>query len=360
MNRSGRSCQSVRALAELVGGTLQGDGEVQIADALPLIVATAGSITMIDDQRRMAELADSPAAAAVVPKGTPPTALPTIVVESVHTAFEQIVREFRPTLTEDQPGVSPQAQVAQSAEIGSQVTIAAGATVGEGVRIGRGSRIHAGVHVMAGCRLGEEVTLFPGAVLYPHTVVGNRVIIHACAVLGAYGFGYDSSPKGHQLSPQLGCVVVEDDVEIGAATTIDRGTYGPTTIGVGTKIDNQVMIAHNCQLGRHNLICSQVGIAGSTVTEDFVVLAGQVGVRDHVRIGKGAVLGAKAGVSNDVPPGATMIGIPATPEREQKLLQAALAKLPEMRKDFRRLARLVQQLSEAEATDGRAGPEAAA
>ena len=177
---------------------------------------------------------------------------------------------------------------------------------------------------MAGCRIGRGATIFPNAVLYENTVVGPRCVIHAGAVLGAYGFGYETVDGRHTLSAQLGNVVLGADVEIGAGTTIDRGTYGPTVIGEGTKIDDQVMIAHNCRIGRHNMLCSQVGIAGSTSTGDYVVMAGQVGVRDHVHIGERAVLGAMAGVINDVPDGARMIGIPATPEREQKLKQAAL------------------------------------
>ena len=143
------------------------------------------------------------------------------------------------------------------------------------------------------------------------------------------------------LSAQLGNVVLGADVEIGAGSTIDRGTYGPTTIGEGTKIDDLVMVAHNCQIGRHNMLCSQVGVAGSTTTGDYVVMAGQVGVRDHVHIGDRAVLGAMAGITNDVPAGSRMIGIPATPEREQKVKQAAWSKLPEMRRELRQLQRRV-------------------
>jgi UDP-3-O-[3-hydroxymyristoyl] glucosamine N-acyltransferase len=177
-------------------------------------------------------------------------------------------------------------------------------------------------------------------------VVGPRCVIHAGAVLGAYGFGYGCHEGRHRLSPQLGNVVLEADVEVGAGTTIDRGTYGPTIIGEGTKIDNLVMIAHNCRIGRHNMLCAQVGIAGSTSTGDYVVMAGQAGIRDHVHIGSQVMLGAKAGVMNDVPDGARFVGIPATPEREQMVKQAALSKLPEMRRELKRLGRMVDQLTE--------------
>ena len=163
-------------------------------------------------------------------------------------------------------------------------------------------------------------------------------------MLGAYGFGYGFANGRHVLSAQLGNVVLGADVEIGAGSTIDRGTYGPTSIGEGTKIDDSVMVAHNCRLGRHNMLCSQVGVAGSTTTGDYVVMAGQVGVRDHVHIGDRAVLGAMAGVTNDVPADARMIGIPATPERDQKIKQAAFSKLPEMRRQLKQLQRAVDAL----------------
>jgi UDP-3-O-[3-hydroxymyristoyl] glucosamine N-acyltransferase len=204
--------------------------------------------------------------------------------------------------------------------------------------------VHSGAQIMAGSRLERDVTLFPNVVLYENSHIGARVIIHAGAVIGAYGFGYKVVDGRHQLAAQLGHVEIHDDVEVGANTTIDRGAYGPTIIGAGTKIDNLVMIAHNCRLGKHNLICSQVGIAGSTTTGDYVVMAGQVGVRDHVHIGEHAVLGAKSGVPNDVPAGAQVLGIPAIPLREQKLRFAILARLPELRQQLKDLDAAVREL----------------
>jgi UDP-3-O-[3-hydroxymyristoyl] glucosamine N-acyltransferase len=239
-----------------------------------------------------------------------------------------------------------------TAKIGADVDIYPFATVGEDVEIGPGCIIHSGVRILSGCKIAENVTIFPNAVLYENTVVGPRCVIHAGAVLGAYGFGYISDGTGHRRAPQLGYVLVEADVEIGAGATIDRGTYGPTIIGEGTKIDNLVLVAHNCRIGRHNLICGQVGIAGSVTTGDFVIMAGRVGIRDHVTIGSRAVLGAMAGIMNDVPEAARVVGIPATPEREQKVKQAVLSKLPEMRQELKRLQtrvaeleRLVEELS---------------
>jgi UDP-3-O-[3-hydroxymyristoyl] glucosamine N-acyltransferase len=172
------------------------------------------------------------------------------------------------------------------------------------------------------------------------------VVIHANAVIGAYGFGYTLRDGAYCRSPQVGYVEIQDDVEIGACTTIDRGTFDATVIGQGTKIDNQVMIAHNCHIGRHNLLCSQVGIAGSCDTGDYVIMAGQVGVRDHVHIGTGVRLGAQAGVASDIPDGSCYFGSPARPEREERQILGGMAKIPEMRKQLKRLERLVQQLRE--------------
>ncbi len=331
-------------LAALVGGHLTGSGDVLISGAASLFEAEPGQITLVDRADKRQRLERCRATAVIAPREFTPQSLPAIQVDDVHQAFAAVVRWFRPPREEVCSGVSPLAAVSPSAKLGQEVTVHPFATVGDDVTIGDGSTIHCGVRIMSGSQIGEKVVIFPNAVLYENTVVGPRCTIHANAVLGAYGFGYRFADGCHVLSAQLGNVVLGADVEIGAGSTVDRGTYGPTTIGEGTKIDDLVMIAHNCQIGRHNMLCSQVGIAGSTTTGDYVVMAGQVGVRDHVHIGRGAVLGAKAGVSNDVPEGSRVIGIPATPERDQKVKQAAFSKLPEMRHELKQLQRIVAVL----------------
>jgi UDP-3-O-[3-hydroxymyristoyl] glucosamine N-acyltransferase len=202
------------------------------------------------------------------------------------------------------------------------------------------------VRIASGCRLGENVTVFANAVLYENTVVGNRVLIHAGAVIGCYGFGYVTREGRHALSAQLGAVTIGDDVEIGAGTTVDRGTYGNTSIGCGTKIDNQVHIGHNCRIGRHNLLCAQVGIAGSCTTGDYAVMAGQVGLKDHIDVGHRAVVGAKSGVMHNVADGEVVLGIPATPSRQQMIQQVAVGKLPELRKELKVLTKRVELLEQ--------------
>jgi UDP-3-O-[3-hydroxymyristoyl] glucosamine N-acyltransferase len=338
---------SLGELAQLVAGQVVGDPALRIAGFSTLNAAGRNDITLLDSAEKAHILARSSAGAVVVPLGYTTTNRPSIQVADVHAAFVKIASYFRPARRDAPTGISQQALISRSATIGADADIHAGAIVADDVEIGAGSVIHSGVNLLAGCRIGDQVTIFPGAVLYENTRIGARCIIHAGAVLGAFGFGYKLVEGRHVLSSQLGFVELGPDVEVGAGSTIDRGTYGATFIGEGTKIDNLVMIAHNCRIGRHNLICSQVGVAGSTTTGDYVVMAGQVGVRDHVHIGTGAVLGAKAGVSGDVRDGVRMLGTPAVPEREQKLLFATISKLPEMRKQLKELQREIEELRNA-------------
>lgn len=334
-------------LARLVDGTVSGDGQVVISGAATLRDVQPGQITLADNPKFLTVLENSAASAVVVPAALQPTRCSYITVADVHAAFSRIVAYFRPPCQQTQQGISTAAYISPTARVASSAVIYPHAYVGDEVEIGERSVIHSGVKVLAGSRLGADVTVFPNAVLYEKTLVGDRVIIHASAIIGAYGFGYQVVDGRHQLSAQLGNVEIGNDVEIGAGTTVDRGTYGPTTIGEGTKIDNQVMVAHNCRIGRHNLLCSQVGIAGSCTTGDYVVMAGQVGIRDHINIGDRAVVCAKAGVMRDIPAGATFLGIPATPEREQFIMHAAIARLPELRKHFRKLEQEVAAMRRA-------------
>ena len=344
--------RTLKKIAELVGGQLHGPDhhngpEVPIADIVirgtgTLSSARQGEITFADSPKAIEKLERSPAAAVIVPGDLKSSDRPYIQVEDVRESFAKVVSMFRPPRASIRVGISPAAHVASNARIAADVDIHAGATIGDDVEIGAGTTIHANVTIMAGCRIAENVTIFPGAVLYEDTIVGARSILHANVVIGAYGFGYDTVADGtHHLGAQLGYVEIESDVEIGAASTVDRGSYGATTIGSGTKIDNQVQIAHNCRIGRNNILCAQVGIAGSSTTGDYVVMAGQVGVPDHCHIGDQVTVGAKSGVMRDVPSGQTMLGIPATPERTQMQLLAALQRLPEMRKQVRAMQRTV-------------------
>ena len=350
---------SLEELARHVQGTVVGGtAGLSISGAATLETAGPADITLIDATDKLHLFAKSLACAVIVPQGSGPLNRPTVEVADVHTAFAAVIIRLRPPRTAARIGVSPRAVVDPTARIGADTDIHPLAVIGADVEIGPGATIHSGAQIMAGCRIGAGTVIFPNAVLYPSTQVGARCVIHAGAVLGAYGFGYKVVGGGYCLSAQLGWVEIGDGVEIGAGTTIDRGTYGATSIGNGTKLDNLVMIAHNCRLGQHNMICSQVGVAGSTTTGDWVVMAGQVGVRDHVHIGDKAILGARSGVSNDVPPGITVLGEPAIELRDRKLQLATISKLPEMRKDIKQLNARVHAIEQTLSSGGR-GTEAA-
>ena len=332
-------------LAELVEGSLNGDGQLPISGAASLSDAGPGHITFADREQMLKQLEGTQVAAVIVPRDVVPIETPYIAVDNPRNAFTEIVNRFRPPRAQTRIGISPAAHVSPSAILSNDVDVHPGAVIGDDVTIGQGSTIHAGANIMAGCQVGENVTIYPRAVLYADTVVGDRCIIHAGAILGADGFGYDTIDRVHQPIPQIGIVEIGNDVEVGANTTIDRATFGSTRIGDGTKIDNLVMIGHNCQIGKHNLLCANVGIAGSTTTGDYVVMAGQVGVRDHCEIASGVQIGAQSGVSENLTEPGRYLGSPAIPARQEIQLLMSRRKLTENGRRLRRLEKQVESLA---------------
>lgn len=242
-------------------------------------------------------------------------------------------------------GVHPTAVIAASAKIDSSAHVGPHCVIGERVNIGARAILQAGSVVDDDCALAEEVNLFPNVTLYPRTQIGKRVRIHANSVIGSDGFGYVQDGPVHRKIPQIGNVVIGDDVEIGAGVTIDRGALGSTVVGRGTKIDNLVQIAHNVQVGEGCLLVAQVGIAGSSKLGNYVVLAGQVGVAGHLKIGNQVIVGAKSGVMHDIPDGEKWMWIPAQPDRDIKRQVLALQRLPEL---LRRVAELEKKLADAD------------
>ena len=327
-------------LCDLVEGTNLNPTEITITGAASISRAVEGDITFVTKPRYLEAFERSQASAAVVPPGIE-SCKPVIVVEDPERAFARIVALFRPPLSRRRIGISPSAHLSESAIVSDDVDIYPGAYIGEDVEIGFGTQIHPNVTVMDGCIIGSGVVIYPSAVLYPGTVVGDHSIIHAGVVLGANGFGYRTVGGRHLPSPQLGNVVVENDVEIGANTTVDRGTYDSTLIGEGSKLDDHVMIGHNCKIGKHNILCSQVGIAGSCTTGDYVVMGGQVGIGDHLEIGDGARLAAKTGVMQNIEPNASVAGIPSVTSKQFMQHAALMAKLPQMRRQLRDLLRRI-------------------
>jgi UDP-3-O-[3-hydroxymyristoyl] glucosamine N-acyltransferase len=343
--RTLRMSLALSEIARMVEGRLTGDGDLKISGAATLRVARAGEITLADHPRLAGELARSQASAVIVPATLQPTDRPYITVSDVHGAFAKIVAHFRPPRQTRLGGISPAAYVSPSARVADDVEVHPHAFIGAEVEIGPGCVIHSGARLLDGCKLGPGCVIFPNAVLYENTILGRGVIVHANAVLGAYGFGYSQVEGRHQRGAQLGYVEVGDEVEIGAGTTIDRGTYGPTVIGSGTKIDNLVQIGHNCRIGRHNLICSQVGIAGSCTTGDYVVMAGQVGLADHLHVADGAMLGAKAGLMTDAQPGKRYLGAPAVEERQFFRSISLIQQLPELKRQLHEAQRAIIRLA---------------
>jgi UDP-3-O-[3-hydroxymyristoyl] glucosamine N-acyltransferase len=339
---------TVRQLAEQVQGEVLGDGDCLIQNARSLTEAEPGDITFVETERHLSQWEQSRASAAIVSRGVPLNGRPLIQVDDPLSAFATVVLNFRKNRPPDPaPGViDARAVIHPTAVIGGGTSIGPFAVIREGVVIGQRCTIHAGVSIGRGCQLGDDVTLYPHVVLYDETRLGKRVIVHANSVLGADGFGYRTQHGKHLKVPQLGYLEIADDVEIGACTTIDRGTFGPTRIGEGTKIDNLVMIGHNCQIGAHNLLVSQVGIAGSTTTGQYVVMAGQVGIADHITIGDHVQLGGQSGVWKDVPSKSRLLGSPARPIQTEMRNWVMLEKLPELIAEVRRLKQQVGDAGE--------------
>lgn len=348
---------TVEQLARLVRGRVVGDGNVAISAAKPVNEAGPGDITFLDDERYLKELRTSPPSAILVgphfrlPK-TPAPAATVIEVDDPRGAFLEVHSHLKGGDTGQWKGIHPSAQIASTARIGEGVAIHALAYVGEDAVVGDGCTLHPGAHVGDRSKLGRGVTLHPNVVLYHEVTVGDRVEIHAGTVIGGDGFGYRQVDGQHKKIPQTGGVEIGDDVEIGSNCTIDRGTFDATRIGAGTKIDNLVMIGHNCQIGRHNILCGQVGIAGSCKTGDYVVMAGQAGIKDHTVIGDRVVVGAQAGVHRNVPSGHQVLGSPAVPLKEQRHIFAMIARLPDMHKHLRELSAQVALLTAAAAEHG--------
>jgi UDP-3-O-[3-hydroxymyristoyl] glucosamine N-acyltransferase len=345
--------------AEQVGKPRHLAVDDQIRDVAAPERAGPFDLTYIESERQLPRLQESLAAAVLLPRPLLNKARPLfrgelLGVDNPKEAFIEVMTTLRPPKARAAIGISTRAVVASSARIGAATNVHPLACIGEDVVIGEHCDIHPGVVIGDGCRIGNGVVIYPQAVLYAGVEIGERVIIHASAVIGADGFGYRFVSGAYVKIPHTGTVRIEDDVEIGAGTTIDRGMVGATVIGAGTKIDNQVMVAHNCEIGRHNAFASQVGFAGSTVTEDYVRCGGQAGIADHLHLGQGCTLGPKAGVYTDVPAGAKYHGMPAGPDKEQIRVHLHVQKLPEMRQELqtlvRRVTELEQQLTAAEGT----------
>jgi UDP-3-O-[3-hydroxymyristoyl] glucosamine N-acyltransferase len=327
-------------IAGQLQGEVVGDGAVMLAGFAPASLAKQGDLTFAENEEYFA-IAEKSAASAILVSGDFRSAAKTLIrVKHARVAFAKVLPLFFPE-PEHAAGVHPTAVIAASAQVDPTAHVGPHCRVADGVRIGARAVLHGGNHLGAGCRLGDDTHLFPNVVLYPRSEIGARVRIHAGAIIGSDGFGYVFDAGAHLKVPQIGNVIIGDDVEIGANVTIDRGALGPTVIGRGTKIDNLVQIAHNVVIGEHCIVVAQVGVAGSTRLGQYVTLAGQVGLAGHIHIGDQATVAAQSGVMHDVPAGEKWMGSPAQPDRQAKRQLLALQQLPVL---IRRVAELEKQL----------------
>ncbi|HET7188141.1 MAG TPA: UDP-3-O-(3-hydroxymyristoyl)glucosamine N-acyltransferase [Gemmatimonadaceae bacterium] len=333
------------AIAAAVNGTLRGDPSVVVTAVAPLDRAGPQHVTFLANAKYAPLFAECAAGVALVTPAlaeTPGRSAARVVVDKPHEAMLTLLASLYPE-PDHAPGVHPTAVLGRGARLGEGVAIGPYVVLGDGAQVGAGTRLDAHVAVGAGASIGAQCHVYPGVTLYPGTILGDRVRIHAGARLGSDGFGYVFRAGRHDKIPHVGRCVIESDVEIGANTTVDRGSIDDTVIGAGTKIDNLVQIAHNVRIGRLCLIMAQVGIAGSVHVGDGAILAGQAGIAGHHTIGAGARLAAQAGAFGDVPAGETWSGYPARPHREALRAQAALFKLPSL---LRGLERLLGERSE--------------
>ncbi|HXS83841.1 MAG TPA: UDP-3-O-(3-hydroxymyristoyl)glucosamine N-acyltransferase, partial [Methylomirabilota bacterium] len=318
---------STRTLAELaveLGGHVVGDESIVIRGVAGIREALPGDVTFLANSRYEGYLGETRASAVICDRAPRHAVVPLLQVDHPYLAFQKAVRLFRPELYQPLPGVHPTAVVSPAAKIGEGASIGPLCTIEPGAVIGAKTVLMAGCYVGVQASVGEGSLFYPRVVLREECVIGDRCIIHAGAVIGADGFGFAFDAGRYHKVPQVGNVVIGNDVEVGANTTIDRATTDSTRIGDGTKIDNLVQIGHNVIVGRHCIIVAQVGISGSTELEDYVTIGGQSGIIGHVKLGRGVQVGGQSGVTKSLPADSTVFGTPASPLTLVKRINAYL------------------------------------
>lgn len=337
-------------IAEILNTPLpKGAGATVIRGLATLVDAQEGELSFLGHDKYVKQFAATNASAVIVDKAVklPADVTPkpvVLVVDNADLAMSRILELYAPPIPRPPVGRHHDAFVAPSASVGDGARIGPHVFIGDDCRIGRNVVLHAGVYIGASVDLGDDCEIFPNTVIRERVTIGSRVTIHAGTVIGSDGFGYRWDGTKHEKIPQIGTVVIGDDVEIGSCVCIDRAKFAATVIGNGTKIDNLVQVAHNVKMGPHCIIVGQVGLAGSAELGTGVVLGGQVAVRDHAKIGDRAMAAATAAIAEDVPAGEIVMGTPALPRRQTLREQAAIRKLPELRVQVQKLAEEVERL----------------
>ena len=341
---------TLQEIAAKVDGQLQGDAGIEISGVNNISGAQPGDITFADENH-VAEAAGCQAGAVLLPKSIAEAQkdfpLPAVFVEDTRAAFAILLMAFTPPIVHEK-GVSPEAHIGKDAKIGENVTIMPLAFVDDYAAIGDGVTLYPHTYIGQYAEIGRDSIIYSSATIREHCKVGERVIVHSSAVIGADGFGFTTKDGVHTKVPQVGNVVLEDDVEIGAHAGIDRATIGSTVIGKGTKIDNLVHIGHNCQIGPGNLIVAQTGISGSTTSGPNVTFGGQTGTVGHITIGGNSVFAARSGIIGNTPEGVFYAGFPARPHQEWLRMQAHLQKITDMAKKVKQLEKKLAALEKKE------------
>lgn len=334
---------TVDEVARLTGGSVRGDGAKTITGAAPPHVAGPDDLTFVFHEKALAAFVAGRAGAAIVGADVVAPGRNVVQVRNPPAAMAVTLAALHPE-ERPAPGVHASAVVHESARLGARVHVGAYAVVEHGATLADDVIVGAGCHVGARCAVGERTRLFPHVVLYADVTLGRGCVLHSGVVVGADGFGFVRAGGRHVKIPQIAGVVVGDDVEIGAGTCIDRGTLTPTRIGTNTKIDNLCQVGHNCELGERVIVCGQVALAGSTIVEDDVVLAGQAGASGHLTIAKGTIAAARTGITSNTEPGSKIAGYPHMPVDVWRRSSAVARSLPEMRSAMRRLEQRVAEL----------------
>jgi UDP-3-O-[3-hydroxymyristoyl] glucosamine N-acyltransferase len=338
--------RTVLELSTHVDGRVVGQSDVLIRRVASLDAAGEGDIAYVEHEKFFAAAKTSRASCLIVSAGAPIESDCRIEVKNPKLAFALIAEILHPA-ARPEPSIDPSAVIDDQADVALTAFIGANVSIGKHSSVGAGSELRSGVGIGQNVSIGNDCVFHPHVVIYDNVTIGDRVIIHAGAVVGADGFGYVRSDMGYHKLPQIGAVIIEDDVELGANTTVDRGALSRTRIGKGTKLDNMVHVGHNCDIGERVVIAAQTGISGSVIIEDDCVIGGQVGFGDHIRVLSGAVIGSKAGVlpGKIVRPGVWW-GIPIQPLEEYKRLNAHIGRLPQVRDELKELKRRIEELEQ--------------
>jgi len=333
---------NVKKIAKLVNGEIEGDSTIVITSLNKIEDAEAGQLSFISNPKYAKYLETTRASAILVSKDFPKTKKTIIRTENPYFAFLKLLNVFHPSVSTLAPGIHPTAVIEESAQISENAAIGALVFIGKDSRLGDNVCIYPGVVISDNVEIGDNTTIYPNSTLRERVKIGKRVIIHNGTVVGSDGFGFAREGQIYHKIPQVGTVVIEDDVEIGSNCSIDRATMGETRIKRGAKLDNLIQIAHNVVVGENTVIAAQTGISGSTKIGNNVIIGGQVGFVGHIEVGDNTSIGAQSGVSKSLPPNAVYFGYPARPIMQAKREEAVIRKLPELMKKITELERLLK------------------